>query len=57
MRVFQILTTVSYGDAVSNDCLALFELLKTSGYETYVYAENIGKQAERMGVWRRSNRR
>lgn len=50
MRVFQILTTVSYGDAVSNDCLALFELLKTSGYETYVYAENIGKQAERMGV-------
>ncbi|SEV95948.1 Glycosyltransferase involved in cell wall bisynthesis [Ruminococcaceae bacterium KH2T8] len=50
MRVFQILTTVSYGDAVSNDCLALYSLLKTSGYETYVYAENIGKQAEKMGV-------
>ncbi|MCQ2504028.1 MAG: glycosyltransferase [Saccharofermentans sp.] len=50
MRVYQILTTVAYGDAVSNDCLAIGKLLKEHGYKTGIYAENISKSAEALGV-------
>ncbi len=41
MRVIQILTTIAYGDAVSNDALALEGALRDAGYETGIYAENI----------------
>ena len=44
MRIFQILTTVAFGDAVSNDCLAIKKLIEGSGYKTYVYAENLDKR-------------
>ena len=40
MKVYQILTTVAYGDAVSNDCLAIGKLLEEKGYK------NIRKQTE-----------
>lgn len=42
MRVFQILTTFEYGDGVGNDCLAIKHVLKNNGYETEIFAENIG---------------
>lgn len=41
MRIIQILTTLSFGDAVGNDTLALDKVLKKSGYKTGIYAENI----------------
>ena len=41
MKIIQLLTTVSYGDAVSNDTLALCEVLNRHGYDSIVYAENI----------------
>ena len=44
MRIFQILTTVAFGDAVSNDCLAIKKLLEDNGYTNYVYAENLDKR-------------
>lgn len=44
MKIIQLLTTVSYGDAVSNDVLAIYETLKNKGFDTGVYAENIGKR-------------
>lgn len=44
MKIIQLLTTISYGDAVSNDVLALHESLRRNGHETAVYAENIGKK-------------
>lgn len=44
MKVIQVLTTLSYGDAVGNDCVALMELLKKQGYKTSVYAENIDQR-------------
>ena len=50
MKVYQILTTVAYGDAVSNDCLAIGKLLEANGYKTAIYAENISKSAEKLGV-------
>lgn len=44
MQIIQILTTVSFGDAVSNDCLAIKRLLQSRGYKTAVYAENLDKR-------------
>lgn len=41
MKIIQLLTTMSYGDAVSNDVLALYETMRRNGYETAIYAENI----------------
>lgn len=41
MRIIQLLTTVSYGDAVSNDVLALHETMCKKGYEASIYAENV----------------
>lgn len=41
MRVVQLLTTVSFGDAVSNDTIALKGVIAQMGYDTAIYAENI----------------
>lgn len=49
MRVVQLLPTISFGDAVSNDALALSRVIAEMGCDTAIYAENIdpriGKQA------------
>lgn len=41
-RVIQILPTISYGDAVCNDVLLKYDVLKRMGCDTDIYAENIG---------------
>lgn len=41
MKVIQLLTTVSFGDAVSNDTIAIKGALEDMGYKTAIYAENI----------------
>lgn len=41
MRIIQLLPTISYGDAVGNDTLAIQEIIRQMGYETQIYAENI----------------
>lgn len=41
MRVYQLLPSLSYGDAVGNDTLALEKVIKEMGYETGIYADNI----------------
>lgn len=46
MRVFQLLTTMSYGDAVGNDTLAFDRALRNHGYITGIYAENIDKRMD-----------
>ena len=44
MRILQIMPTLAYGDAVGNDALAIYRLLKSKGYETKIYAEIIDKR-------------
>jgi len=44
MRVVQLLPTISFGDAVSNDALALEKVIADMGYETGIYADIIGKR-------------
>lgn len=41
MKVIQIMPTVSFGDAVSNDARALNAVISGMGYKTGIYAENI----------------
>ena len=41
MRIIQMLPTISYGDAVGNDTLAIRNIIAEMGYETEIYAENI----------------
>ncbi|MBE6864564.1 MAG: glycosyltransferase family 4 protein [Ruminococcus flavefaciens] len=44
MRIIQLLPTLSFGDAIGNDTLALKGAIHDMGYETEVYAENIDKR-------------
>jgi len=43
MRVIQMLPSISYGDGVGNDCLAIHEFLTEAGCDTAIYAGHIGK--------------
>ncbi|MGN0838691.1 MAG: glycosyltransferase [Pyramidobacter sp.] len=40
MRVLQLLPTLSYGDAIGNEVLAIDEMLKKLGFRTKIFAEN-----------------
>ena len=44
IKIIQVLPTMSYGDAVSNDAINIDKILKKNGYETEIYAENIDKR-------------
>lgn len=44
MKVVQILPTISFGDAVSNDAIALGDAIRKMGYHTSIFAENIDKR-------------
>lgn len=47
MRIIQLLPTISYGDGVGNDTLAIDQIIKELGYETKIYAENIDSRIEK----------
>ncbi len=52
MRIVQLIPSITYGDAVSNNCLAIGNLLESMGFGNEVYAENIGNNLPK-GVVRR----
>ncbi len=41
MKIIQVIPTVSFGDAVSNDARAICRVISEMGYKTGIYAENI----------------
>lgn len=41
MKIIQVMPTVSFGDAVSNDARAIRKVISEMGYDTGIYAENI----------------
>lgn len=47
MRIVQLLPTLSYGDGVGNDVLAIDRIIKEMGYATGIYAENIDPRIEK----------
>ena len=44
MQIIQMLTTIAFGDAVSNDTLAIRDIIREMGYETGIYAEHIDER-------------
>lgn len=44
MRVIQLLPTLSFGDAIGNDTIALCGAIKDMGHTPEIYAENIDKR-------------
>lgn len=44
MRIIQLLPTLSFGDAIGNDTIALKGALSDMGFDTGIYAENIDKR-------------
>lgn len=51
MKVLQILPTISFGDGVSNDCIAIKSMLEAEGYKTAIYAENIDHRLEKNKIY------
>lgn len=43
-RILQLVPTLSYGDGVGNDVLAIHKILEKNGYDTHIFAENIDKR-------------
>lgn len=47
MKIIQLLPTISYGDAVSNDTLAIKRSIEEMGIQTQIYAENVDTRLPR----------
>ena len=41
MKIIQVITSVSFGDAVGNDARAIADVIEEMGYKTAIYAENV----------------
>ena len=41
MKIIQVMPTVSFGDAVSNDARAIAKVIDEMGYDTAIYVENL----------------
>ena len=50
-KIIQVLPTLSYGDAVGNDALAMQKILREEGYEECIFAEDIGSRVPRDRVY------
>lgn len=44
MKIYQMLSSLSYGDAIGNVVLAMKRAIEEMGYETAVYAESVDKR-------------
>ncbi len=52
MRIVQIMPTVSFGDAVSNDARAISKVISEMGYKTGIYAENVDPRVKSSDIHR-----
>lgn len=50
MKIVQLLPSVSFGDAVGNNALAIQDILRGAGYDTAIYAQNIDKRLPKNSV-------
>ena len=51
IKIIQVLPTMSYGDAVSNDAINIDKILKKNGYNSEVYEENIYKRVKEKAFY------
>lgn len=54
MKIIQVMPTVSFGDAVSNDARAIARVIEEMGYDTAIYAENIDQRIKDRGIYKLS---
>lgn len=47
MRILQFLPTLAFGDAVSNDAIALHHAIADMGYKTHIYCENLDSRIDK----------
>jgi len=47
MRILQFLPTLAFGDAVSNDAIALHYAIEEMGYKTHIYCENLDSRIDK----------
>lgn len=47
MRILQFLPTLAFGDAVSNDAIAIHHAIEKMGYNTHIYCENLDKRIDK----------
>lgn len=54
MKIYQLLPTLAFGDAVSNDALALEKVIQKMGYKTEIFAESIDARLPRavQSLWK-----
>lgn len=52
MRIFQIVNTLNFGDAIGNDVIAKKHVIEDMGLETAVYAETIAAKVKEPGCYR-----
>lgn len=50
MKIYQVVTTLGYGDAVGNDIFALMDSMQKAGYQTKIFAEVIDKRISHKDV-------
>lgn len=50
IRIIQVLASLKYGDAIGNDCLAIYRMLKEAGYNTAIFAANIDSRIQDMRI-------
>ena len=46
MNIYQIVTTLNFGDAIGNDVIAIKHVIEDMGLQTAVYAENIAPKVK-----------
>lgn len=44
MRIYQVIENIAFGDAISNHTINIYKILKSSGYETAIYAVHIDQR-------------
>lgn len=54
MKIYQLLPTLAFGDAVSNDALALEKVIQKMGYKTEIFAESLMRACQRavQSLWK-----
>lgn len=51
MNIFQVVSSLNYGDAVGNDVIAIKHIIEDMGFETSIYCENLSPKVKETSVY------
>ena len=55
MKIYQIVDTLNFGDAIGNDVVAIKHVIEEMGIETEIYANSIAEKVKEPGAYKFSN--